>query len=38
MPFLEKVVVKYPWNATNNTPDINCIPPDIVLLAKMEAL
>ena len=38
MPFPEKVVVKYPWNATSNTPEITGIPPDIVLLAEMETL
>jgi hypothetical protein len=38
IPFPEKVVVKYPWNATCDTPEITGIPPDIVLLAEMEAL
>ena len=38
IPFPEKVVVKYPWNATSDTPEITGIPPDIVLLAEMEAL
>ena len=38
IPFPEKVVVKYPWNATSETPEITGIPPDIVLLAEMEAL
>ena len=38
MLFPEKVVVKYPWNATSGTPEITGIPPDIVLLAKIEAL
>ena len=38
MPFPEKVVVKYPWDATRETPEITGIPPDIVLLAEMESL
>ena len=38
IPFPEKVVVKYPWNATSDTPEITGIPPDIVLLPEMETL
>ena len=38
IPFPEKVVVKYPWDATSETPEITDIPPDIVLLAKMESM
>ena len=30
--------MKYPWNAASDTQEITDIPPDIVLLAKMEAL
>ena len=38
IPFPEKVVVKYPWDATSETPEITGIPPNIVLLAEMESL
>ena len=38
IPFLEKVVVKYPWKAMSSTPESTGIPPNIVLFSKMEAL
>ena len=30
--------VKHPWDATSETPEITGIPPDIMLLTKMESL
>ena len=36
--FEEKVVVRYPWDATDDTPKITGLPPDIVLLAKVESM
>ena len=36
--FEEKVVVRYPWDATDYTPEITGLPPDIVLLAKIESM
>ena len=36
--FQDKVVIKYPWEATEDTPAITGLPPDIVLLAKVEAM
>ena len=38
VPSAELVVVKYPWNATNDTPEITGLPPDIILLAEIESL
>ena len=38
IPFAEKVVSKHPWDSTDETPEITGIPPDIVLLAKMEGM
>ena len=38
IPFHDKVVVKYPWNATDDTPEITGLPPDTVLLAEMESM
>ena len=36
-PYAENVTVRYPWNATADTPQITGLPPDIMLLAKLEA-
>ena len=38
IPFEDKVVVKYPWDATDETPEITGLPPDIVLLAEIESM
>lgn len=38
IPFDDKVVVKYPWNATEDTPEITGLPPDITLLAALESM
>ena len=38
IPFDGKVVVKYPWNATEDTPEITGLPPAITLLAAFESL
>ena len=38
IPFHDKVVVKYPWNATDDTPEITGLPPDTVLRAEMESM
>ena len=38
VPSAELVVVKYPWNATDDTPEITGLPPDIMLLAEIESL
>ena len=38
IPFEDKVVVKYPWNATDDTPEITGLPPDTVLLAELESM
>ena len=38
VPSAELVVVKYPWNATDDTPEITGLPPDIMLLAENESL
>ena len=36
--FAKYVEVRYPWNSTSMTPVITGIPPDIVLLNKIERL
>ena len=36
--FEDKVVVKHPWDATDDTPEITGLPPDIVLLAELETM
>lgn len=38
IPLLDFITVKYPWNKTNNTPEITGIPPDVLILAKFESL
>ena len=38
IPFPEKVVLKHPWDATDNTPMITGIPLDIVLFVKMKGV
>ena len=38
VPYHDKVVVKYPWNETADTPKITGLPPDIVLLAKLQTM
>ena len=38
IPFSEKVVVRYPWDATEDTPHITGLPPDVVLLAEIESM
>ena len=38
IPFEDKIVVKYPWDATDDTPEITGLPPDTVLLAKLESM
>ena len=38
IPSAELVVVKYPWDATDDTPEITGLPPDIMLLAEIESL
>ncbi len=36
MPFKDCVTMKLPWNSTTETPDFTGIPPDILVLAKLE--
>ena len=38
IPFSKKVVVRYPWDATEDTPQITGLPPDVVLLAEIETM
>ena len=38
IPFEDKIVVKYPWDATDDTPEITGLPLDTVLLAKLESM
>ena len=38
IPFQEKVVSKHPWDATDETPEITGVPPDILLLVEMESM
>ena len=38
IPFTDRVVVKYPWNAKTDTPEITGLTPDIVLLAEIESM
>ena len=38
IPFSEKVVVKHPWDGTDETPEITGLPPDIILLAELESM
>ena len=38
VPFQDKVVVKYPWNETVDTPKITGLPPDVILLSKLEKM
>ena len=38
VPFADKVVVRYPWDTTSNTPEITGLQPHIVLLAKVKSL
>jgi hypothetical protein len=38
IPFEDKVVVKHPWDASDDTPEITGLPPDIVLLAELESM
>ena len=30
--------MKHPWDATDDTPEITGLPPDTVLLAKLESM
>ena len=34
----EYVTVKYPWNKTDDTPEISGIPPDVLVLAEFEGM
>ena len=36
--FSKKVIVKCPWDATEDTPQITGLPPDIILLAEFESV
>jgi hypothetical protein len=38
MPFADRVTTRYPWNATKDTPAFTGVPPDILLMAKIEQL
>ena len=38
IPFEDKLVVKHPWDATDDTLDITGLPPDTVLLTKLESI
>ena len=38
IPFDDKVVVKYPLNATEDTPEITGLSPDIIILAENESM
>ena len=38
IPLAEHVTTKFPWNATDDTPHITGIPPDIILLAELQSM
>jgi hypothetical protein len=38
MPFIDKLTVMYPWNATSDTPEVTGMPPDVLILSKFERL
>ena len=38
IPFDDKVVVKHPWDSTDDTPEITGVPLDIVLLVELESM
>ena len=38
VPSAELVIVKYPWNVTDDSPKITGLPSDIMLLAEIESL
>ena len=38
IPFKEFVIIRYPWDATAETPEITGLPPDTMLLAELESL
>lgn len=38
MPFVGNLTVKYPWNATSDTPEVTGMPPDVLILSKFERL
>mmetsp|Transcript_15204 Transcript_15204/g.21597 ORF Transcript_15204/g.21597 Transcript_15204/m.21597 type:complete len:134 (-) Transcript_15204:746-1147(-) len=38
VPFADCVTTKYPWNKTDDTPELNGIPPDVALLVEVQSL
>ena len=38
VPFVDCVTTKYPWNKTDDTPELTGIPPDVALLVKVQSL
>ena len=38
IPHSSFVTVKYPWNCTEETPEITGLPPDILMLSEFESV
>jgi hypothetical protein len=37
-PLAQHLTVKYPWNKTNDTPELTGIPPDILIMSEFEMM
>ncbi|KAL3772474.1 hypothetical protein ACHAWU_000036 [Discostella pseudostelligera] len=37
-PLAQHLTVKYPWNKTNDTPELSGIPPDILIMLEFEMM